>query len=108
MNLPTIFHVPEPDRLKCAIVLSPFAVFFLAVGVICGIDYLHRIHFRGPGWFIPVAIVAAVHLASSLLVYLALWHRCRSHVSIQGSALLFTFLLCIFAAIAFVLVVGIH
>ena len=108
MNLSPLLRVPETERLKCAIILSPFALFFLAVGVICGIDYLHQIHFRGPGWLIPAATLAALHLVSSALAYLALWHRSRSHISIQGSALLITFLFSVFAAIVCVLIVGIH
>jgi hypothetical protein len=100
--------VPEHERFKLALLLAPFAVFFLVIGVICGIDCLHQHHYRGPGWVIFVAIVASVHLASLGLVYLARWHRCHSHASVQGTALLITFLSFILAAVALVLIGGIH
>jgi hypothetical protein len=108
MSLSPKFQVPKHERLKLAILLSPFAILFLAIGVICGIDYLHQVHYRGSGWPIFVAIVAAVHLASSGLTYLARWHRCHSHASVQGSAVFITFSFFVLAAIVFVLVVGIH
>ena len=108
MTLPPILRVPEHGRFKLALLLAPFAVFFLVIGVVCGIDYLHQHHYCGPGWVIPVAIVAAVHLTSSALVYLERWHRCHSHASVQGTALLVTFLFFILVAVAFVLIVGIH
>src|SRR4051812_236326 len=101
MNFSPLLRVPEHERLKLALVVSPFAIVFLVIGVICGIDYLHEIRFRGPRWVIPVAILTAVHLASSSLVYLALWHRYRSHTSVQGWALLITFLVVALLAVAF-------
>ena len=109
MNLPPILRVPESERLKCAIVLSPFAIFFLAVGFVCGMDYLRETHFRAPGWLIPVTTLAAIHFTASCLVYLAIWHRCRSHLTIQGYALLYTFIATLLLLFGFIaLILGSH
>ena len=75
MNFSEIFRVPETERLKLAVLLFPFAIFFLFVGVVGGIDYLERIHFHGPRWYFPSATLAAIYLTSLGLAYLAFWHR---------------------------------
>src|SRR5688572_8746359 len=107
MNRPPMFRVPEHERLKLAILLSPFAIFFLVTGIICGINHLRSTHYRGPVLPIFVAMILAVHLASSGLTYLARWHRCHSHTSVQGSALRITLSFFVCVVILLVLIGGI-
>lgn len=107
-NHPLVFRIPEQKRLRLAILLSPFALLFLAIGILGGMNYLSDVRYSGPRWPIFVAVVAAVHFVTSSLVYLARWHRCHSHASVQGTSVLITLLLFFLTAIASVLVFGIH
>ena len=108
MNLPEILRVQESDRTTLTIILAPLAIFFLAVGVIRGVDLLHNLHYRGPIWPFLVAIIAAVHLTASGLAYLALWHRCHSHVSVQCLAIAATLVLLTIAGAAFLIIFQFH
>ena len=99
MNLLPMFRVPEHERFRLAILLSPFALLVLAIGIFGSFNYLADIRYNGPRWPIFIAVVATVHFAALGLVYLARWHIYHSHVSVQGRAVLITFLLFFLTAI---------
>ena len=81
MNSLHMLRVSEQDRRKLAWMLVPFTIIFLAVGVVSAMNYLHAARYRGPGWLIIVAGIAAAPISAGRIAFRRLVDIGRSTVS---------------------------